>query len=392
MIARDAYLAQARRLLRQFPVVGILGARQVGKTTLARQVAAAHSGPVAHYDLEDPDQLARLADPMLELRSRRGLIILDEIQRRPELFPALRVLADERPRRRRFLVLGSAAPHLLRQSSETLAGRVIFLELAPLSITEVPRARWAQLWLRGGFPSSFLARSDAESLRWRASFRQTFLERDVPALGLPYAPASATLGRFWAMLAHVHGELLNWSELGRSMGVSDVTARRYVDVLEGALVVRQLRPWHENLGKRQVKSPKLYFRDTGLLHTQLGLGTRSQLEHHPRVGASWEGFILEQVRALLHLGPDECWFWRTEHGAELDLLVTRGGRRWGFEVKRSTAPAMTRSMHSALADLKLDHLWVVHAGAATFPMAPKVTAVAAEELDERLLQERRLRR
>ncbi|OGQ13715.1 MAG: hypothetical protein A2138_22585 [Deltaproteobacteria bacterium RBG_16_71_12] len=382
MLARSAYLAWLRRLIRQFPVVGILGARQVGKTTLARQFAASSAGPVTHYDLEDPDHIARLADPMLELRARRGLIVLDEIQRRPDLFPVLRVLADERPRRRRFLVLGSAAPHLLRQSSETLAGRVAFLELGPLSLGEVPGKGRDRLWLRGGFPPSYLARTDEESLRWRRTFRQTFLERDVPMLGLPYAPAPPTLARFWAMLAHVHGELLNWSELGRSMGVSDVTARRYVDVLEGALVVRRLRPWHENLGKRQVKSPKLYYRDTGLLHAQLGIGSLGELVEHPRVGASWEGFILEQLRTLLRAEADECWFWRTEHGAELDLLFIRGGRRWGFEVKRTSAPAMTRSMHSALADLKLDRLWVVHAGEATFPMAPNVTAFSWRDLEE----------
>jgi predicted AAA+ superfamily ATPase len=351
---------------------------------LAGQFARTFGGGVARYDLEDPDDVARLAEPVLELRAMRGLVILDEIQRRPELFPVLRVLADERPRRRRFLILGSAAPHLLQQSSETLAGRIAFLELAPLSLDEVPASRWERLWLRGGFPSSFLAKSDTESLRWRRSFRQTFIERDVPSFRLPHTPPPSALGRFWAMLAHVHAEILNWSELGRSMSVSDVTARHYVDVLEGALVVRQLKPWHENIGKRQVKAPKLYFRDTGLLHLQLGVANARQLRVHPRVGASWEGFVVEQARVLLRAEPDECFFWRTEHGAELDLLVVRGGERWGFEVKRTTSPAMTRSMHVALEDLKLDRLWLVHAGDKSFPLGTKTTAVAWRELADAL--------
>lgn len=384
MIARTAYLTRVTKLLEQFPVVCLLGARQVGKTTLARQLAGPFSGPVARYDLEDPDDLARLGEPMLELRGKKGLVVLDEIQRRPELFPVLRVLADQRPRRARFLVLGSAGPLLLKQSSETLAGRVAYLELPPFYIAEVPRPHWMRLWLRGGFPDSFLARSDAASMLWRRRFRQTFVERDIPALQLPYTPAAPALGRFWAMLAHVHAEILNWSELGRSMGVSDLTARRYVDLLEGALMIRQLKPWHENLSKRQVKSPKLYFRDSGMLHLQLGIETSKQLDLHPRVGASWEGFILEQVRELFRAEPDECFFWRTERGAELDMLVLRRGRRWGFEVKRTTAPALTPSMRHALADLKLDGLWVVHAGEKTFSLASKVTAVAWSELKERI--------
>jgi len=356
----------------------------VGKTTLAAQYASMAGGVASRYDLEDPDDLARIAEPMLELRATRGLVVLDEIQRRPELFPVLRVLADERPRRRRFLVLGSAAPPLLKQTSETLAGRVAFLELSPFALHEVPPARRERLWLRGGFPAAFLARSDAASMTWRRSFRQTFIERDIPMLDLPHTPAAPALARFWTMLAHVHGELLNWSELGRSMGVSDLTARRYVDLLDGALVVRQLKPWHENIGKRQVKSPKLYYRDSGLLHAQLGIATAAELRAHPRVGASWEGFLLEQIRTVLGAEPDECYFWRTEHGAELDLLVHRGRHRWGFEVKRTSAPSMTRSMHAALADLRLDRLWLVHAGDRSFPLGPKVTAVSWTEVVERL--------
>ena len=238
-ILRETHLREIREQLRRHPVVCLLGARQVGKTTLARQVATTSTTAVI-YDLEDPDHLARLAEPMLELRRQRGLIVLDEIQRRPELFPVLRVLADERPIRRRFLVLGSASPPLLRQTSESLAGRISFLEIGPFDLAEIPADRWRRLWLRGGFPRSYLARSDAASGEWRREFRQTFLERDLPMLALPGTPAAATLGRYWAMLAHVHGELLNWSELGRSMGVSDASARRYADLLEGTLMVRQL--------------------------------------------------------------------------------------------------------------------------------------------------------
>ena len=374
MIDRSTYQQEIRRLLKTEPVVGLLGARQVGKTTLARAIGRAFPS-ATFFDLEDPADLARLAEPMLELRRHRGLIVLDEIQRRPELFPVLRVLADERPRRRRFLVLGSASPELLQQSSETLAGRIAFVDVGPFDLAEVPAARWPRLWLRGGFPRSFLAASDAASLAWRRQFRQTFLERDVPMLGIPNTPAAATLGRYWTMLAHVHAGLLNWSELGRSMGVADATARRYADVLEGALVIRQLRPWHENLGKRQVRAPKIYLRDPGLLHMLLGIGTSAELEVHPRVGASWEGFLIEQLRRHLRAAPDELYFWRTEHGAELDLLLVRGRGRVGFEFKRTTAPTMTASMHRALADLRLDHLYVIHAGAHQFPMRERVTAV-----------------
>jgi uncharacterized protein len=364
--------------------VCLLGARQVGKTTLARQFAKSAAGPVTFYDLEDPDHLARLAEPMLELRPRRGLVVLDEVQRRPELLPVIRVLADERPRHRRFLLLGSASPPLLQQTAETLAGRITWVEVSPFSRWEVPATRWDRLWLRGGFPDSFLAPSDASSALWRRRFRQTFVERDVPALELPFTPAAATLGRFWAMLSHVHAELLNWSELGRSMGVSDTTVRRYADLLEGTLMVRQLKPWHENLAKRQVKAPKLYFRDSGMLHVQLGITSTEELLAHPRVGASWEGFVLEQLIARLRAEPDECYFWRTADGAELDFLLARGRHRWGFEIKRTTAPALTPSMRAAVKDLKLESLQVVHAGADTFPLGPGVRAVAWRELDEAL--------
>ncbi len=378
-IARLEYVAEVRAALRAYPVVGLLGARQVGKTTLARAVADGR-GAVTVYDLEDPDQLARLAEPMEELRSRRGLVILDEIQRRPELFPVLRVLADERPLRRRFLVLGSASPQLLRQSSESLAGRIAYHEVTPFDLAEVPDASWSRLWLRGGFPRSFLAGSDARSFEWRRGFRQTFLERDLPMLELPGTPPAATLSRFWSMLAHVHADLLNWSELGRSMGVADATVRRYADVLEGAMMIRLLKPWHENISKRQVKAPKLYLRDAGLLHLLLGIRTRAELLVHPRVGASFEGFVIEQLRRALRAHTDDLYFWRTENGAELDLLFVRGQDRLGFEIKRTSAPTMTPSMHRALEDLRLDRLYVIHAGRHRFPIRERVEAVPWTEL------------
>ncbi len=374
-IPRPAYETHVRALLRRYPVVCLVGARQVGKTTLARTLAAGAAEPGATYDLESPEDIARLAEPLGELRRHRGLVVLDEVQRVPGVFPVLRVLADERPLRRRFLVLGSASPELLRQSSESLAGRVAFVEVSGFGLDEVAPSRWERLWLRGGFPGSYLAPSDAESAAWRRRFRQTFVERDLPALELPSTPAPSAIGRFWAMLAHVHAELLNWSELGRSMGVSDATARRYTDLLESTLVVRQLQPWHENIGKRQVKAPKLYFRDSGLLHAQLGLTTKAELLQHPRVGASWEGFLLEQLLRATRAERDQAFFWRTQHGAELDLLLLRGGKRVGFEFKRSSAPTLTPSMRAAVADLKLRALYVVHGGDHRFSLGPRTEAV-----------------
>jgi len=373
-IKRPALQSRVRGLLRTYPVVALLGARQVGKTSLARRLAR-QLGRAHHFDLENPDEAARLQEPMPTLSRLKGLIVLDEVQRHPGLFEVLRVLADRRPSPARFLVLGSAAPALLKQSSESLAGRIAFVEVPPLQLREVGAARQEALWERGGFPLSLLARTPAASFEWRQNFRQTFLERDVPNLELPSTPPAAALGRLWAMLAHVHGELLNWSELGRSLGVSDATVRRYVDVLEGTYLVRQLKPWHENISKRQVKAPKLYFRDSGLLHLQLGLRTLEDVLAHPRLGASWEGFAIEQLINQAKLAPDEMFFWRTQHGAELDLLVVRGARKIGFEIKRTTSPSITPSMRSAIDDLKLEHLFVVHAGEHEFSLGKAVTAL-----------------
>ena len=378
MIDRELHARQITGLLRRFPVVAILGARQVGKTTLAASIAPTLSNHISRFDLENPSDLARLADPMLALQEPKGLVVLDEVQRRPELFPVLRVLADRKPVRTRFLVLGSAAPDLLRQSSESLAGRIAYYELPGLAVREVSFEHADRLWVRGGFPKSFLSRSDRESMEWRQSFIRTFLERDLPALGVNVA--ADTMRRFWSMIAHHHAQLWNASEIGRSFGVADTTVRNYLDKLTDALVVRQLKPWHENLGKRQVKSPKIFVRDSGLLHALLNLPTKRDIEGHPKLGASWEGFIIDQLVQQLGVSPEETYHWRTHQGAELDLLVVRGGLRLGFEVKRTVAPTLTPSMRSAMHDLKLKSLTVVHVGDQTFPLAKQVQAVAFRDV------------
>ena len=369
-------------MLRDSPVVTMIGARQVGKTTLARQLAQRYPAPASVFDLESSADLARLADPMLALSPLRGLVILDEVQRRPDLFPALRVLADRRPLPARFLVLGSASPDLLRQSSESLAGRVAYYELPCLSLSETGSTEMEQLWLRGGFPASFAARSDAASYRWRGDFVRTFLERDIAQLGI--AIPGATLERFWAMLAHYHAQVWNGSELARAFGVSHHAVRRYLDALEATFMVRSLKPWSANLAKRQVKSPKVYLRDSGMLHRLLDLGTREQVERHPKVGASWEGFVIENVIRALDADERQCYFWATHSGAEIDLIMHRGGRLRGFEVQRTSSPRVTRSMHSAREYLELDRLDLIHAGQDTFPLAEGIRAVAAARMLEDL--------
>jgi uncharacterized protein len=375
MIERTRLTAVVEARLRQFPVVAILGPRQVGKSTLAQQIAKRRRNATL-FDLEHAPDLARLAEPSLALGGLRGLVVIDEVQRRPDLFPALRVLADKG--RAKFLVLGSASPELLKQSSESLAGRIAHVEIDGFAIDEVDRNRSDRLWARGGFPRSFLAKSESASMTWRREFLRTFLERDVPALGSRVSPI--LLERFWKMLAHWHGQLWNASELGRSLGLSDVTVRDYLDLLAKTYVVRVLKPYHENLAKRQVKAPRVFVADSGLLHALLGIPTRMDLDIHPKLGASWEGFILQQVITRLEAHRDECFFWRTHDGAELDLLVVRGRRRLGFEIKRTDAPRMTPSIHIALADLRPDRIDVVHAGEGTFPLASKVRALAAQRI------------
>lgn len=387
LLPRRSAEAEVRRLLRRFPVVAIVGARQVGKTTLARGLAGARTAG-AYFDLEDPADLARLDDPMVALRRLKGLVVIDEIQRRPDLFPVLRVLADRRPLPARFLVLGSAAPELLRQSSESLAGRIAYHELGGFSLGETGTKKLRRLWLRGGMPPAFLAKTDADGADWCRRFIRTFTERDAPSLGINI-PA-ATLHRFWAMLSHYHAQTFNAAELGRSFAMSDATVRRYLDALTSALVVRQLRPWFENIGKRQVKAPKIYLFDSGILHAMFGVSNAEELERHPKVGASWEGFALREVASALGARTDECFYWRTHTGAELDLLVVRGERRLGFEFKLTDSPRVTPSMRSALGDLRLQHLYVVHAGERNFPLTDGVTAVALACLQQAGIGPRKL--
>jgi hypothetical protein len=378
MVDRPRELEAFDRLLRRFPVVGIIGARQVGKTTLARAFAAQTGKKVVYYDLENPEDLARLTDPMLVLKQHKGVVIIDEVQRMPDLFPVLRVLADRPGRPAQFLILGSASPAMLRQSSETLAGRMTYRRLNGFSLAEVGGDEHLRLWVRGGFPRSYLARTLEDSCEWRHEFIRTFLERDLPQLGINIR--SAALQRFWSMLAHYHGQIWNASEFARSFGVSDNTVRNYLDVLSAALVVRQLPPWHENISKRQVKSPKVYITDSGILHTLLNQRTRHDLEGHPKVGASWEGFAVEQIINRIQARPEECYFWSTYSGAELDLLVVRGRRRIGFEIKRTVSPKITPSMRQALKDLRLQRIEVIHAGEDTFPLEAKIRAVSLSRI------------
>lgn len=376
MIDRQADIRLVTAALQRSRVVALLGPRQCGKTTLARQFVAADS--LNYFDLEDPPSLARLDQPDTALRPLRGLVVIDEVQRRPELFPLLRVLADRRPLPARFLILGSASPDLLKQSSETLAGRLETVHLDGFRLWDLGPKAQGRLWLRGGFPLAYTAKSLADSLAWRRQFVQTFLERDIPQLGIQI-PAAA-LHRFWNMVAHYHAQIWNGAELARALGVSEATVRRYLDLLTGVFMVRQLPPWFENLSKRQVKAPKVLVRDSGLLHTLLGIGSQRELELHPKVGASWEGFAIEEV--LKAVRPDEAYYWATHQGAEIDLLLFKHGRRVGVECKRIDAPVLTPSMRIALSDLKLDRLFVVYPGQRRYNLAPRVAAIPLAELAE----------
>jgi len=378
VILREWHLERLRWLLSFSPVAAILGARQVGKTTLAKQLVASWEGPVTWFDLEAPEDLARLQEPMLALERLRGLVVLDEIQRMPGLFPLLRVLADREGEPARFLVLGSASPELVRGTSESLAGRIAFLELGGFSMRETGPESLEDLWVRGRLPRAFLAKSEEESVAWRRDLVRTFVERDLPQLGLRLPPVG--LQRFWTMLAHLHGQILNTAALGRSMGVTAPVVRRYLDLMTGAFLVRQLQPWHENVGKRQVRRPKTYLADSGILHVLLGLAGRDELEGHPIVGASWEGSAMQEIIVLLDVRPEERFFWGLHSGAELDLLVVRGGRRLGFEIKRTTAPRVTRSMRTAMELLRLDSLHVIHAGKQAFPLAKGIEAVPLDRI------------
>jgi len=375
-VARRTLLERIRAAVARAPITVLTGPRQSGKTTLARQLVPEESAN--YFDLEDPTGLARLEEPRTALDPLEGLVVIDEIQRRPDLFPILRVLADRRAAAARFLILGSASGDLLRQSSESLAGRMERIEIAGFTLAELGPEAARKLWHRGGFPRAYLAGSEAGSLAWRSQFIQTLLERDFPQWGVR-VPAVALL-RFWTMLAHYHGQIWNAAEPAQALGVNPSTTRRHLDLLTDALMVRQLRPWHANLGKRQVKSPKIYVRDSGLLHQLLGLGSEKALLSHPKVGASWEGFVIEQV---LTVEPyDEAWFWATHQGAEIDLLLRRGDRLLGVECKRADAPKLTPSMRIALDDLKLERVAVIYPGAKRYSLDERVEAVPLTTLAE----------
>ena len=379
MIRRPRRLTEIEGVLAHNPVCALLGPRQCGKTTLAREIVGRRTD--AHvFDLETAAGREQLAQPELTLTSLRGLVVIDEIQRQPRLFEILRPLADRPRTPARFLLLGSASPDLLRGASESLAGRVGFVDLGGFDLMEVGARNWRTLWVRGGFPRSYLARSEALSVGWRRDFVRTFLERDVPQLGIRI-PAEA-LRRFWMMLAHVHGQVWNGADIARSLGVNEHTVRRYLDVLSGTYLIRQLPPWFENISKRQYKAPKVYARDSGLLHALLGAGSWRELSGHPKLGASWEGFALEQVLALAD-GAD-AYFWGTHAGAELDLLLIHRGRRYGIEFKYGDAPRMTKSLHVGLTDLHLDRAWIVYPGGERYAVHAKVEVLPLAEVPDRL--------
>jgi len=373
-LPRPTVIDQIARVLAVHPIAALLGPRQCGKTTVARMIGERQ--PSTYFDLENPVDMRRLSAPLTVLEALSGLVIIDEVQQQPELFELLRVLVDRPVNSAHFLLLGSASPQLVRGVSESLAGRIGFVDLSGFDLAEVDTSQRDRLWLRGGFPRSFLADDDSASMAWREGFFRTFLERDIPQLGITI-PAE-TLRRFWMMVAHYHGQVWNAAEFARSLGTSEVTARRYLDILAGAYMVRVLPPWFENVSKRQVKSPKVYIRDSGVLHGLLQLGTLPELQSHPKLGASWEGFAVEQIIRLLD--TRDAYFWATHGGAELDLMVLAGGKRYGFEIKYADAPGTNRSMQVALQDLALEHLWVIYPGQHEYALTDRITALPLDAL------------
>ncbi len=369
MIERIHLLQEVNSALKRSRVVALIGPRQCGKTTIARQIVSPNSSN--YFDLENPVSLLRLDQPMTTLQDLDGIVVIDEVQNKPDLFPILRVLSDRTPLPARFLILGSASPALLRQSSESLAGRITIIPMSGFGLEEVGADVQNRHWVRGGFPLSFLAETDKESWEWRKDFVSTFLERDIPQFGgkIP----SASLFRFWNMLAHYHGQIWNAAEAARTLNINESTARRYLDLLQDLFMVRQLQPWYANLGKRQVKSPKIYFRDTGLLHYLLGIKSEDELNLHPRLGSSWEGYAIEEI--VKSVQPDEVYFWATHSGAELDLLLIKDNKRIGVECKRMDAPKLTPSMRTALTDLELDKLVVVYPGLQNYSLTQEISVV-----------------
>lgn len=380
MIDRPDYLNRIQIALNRSPITALLGPRQCGKTTLARMIARGIKA--THFDLESQQDLARLQNPELALSALQELVIIDEIQQMPALFKVLRVLVDREPGKRRFLILGSASPDIVKNVSESLAGRVEFIDLAGFHLLEIGTDDTLKLWVRGGFPRSFLADTDQDSASWREGFVRTFLERDIPQLGITIP--STAMRRFWTMLAHYHGRIWNASELARSMGINDKTVRSYLDILTGTYMVRQLQPWHENLGKRQVKSPKIYIRDTGLLHSLLTLPTYDSLTAHPKVGASWEGFVIEQL--MLTLKPDTAYFWATHQGAEIDFFFIHRGKRYGIEIKYSENPRVSRSARISMQNLNLRHLWIIYPGNHAYPVEESMTVLPLKAIAELKVQ------
>ena len=366
MVKRETLVKEIQTALGRSRIVALVGPRQSGKTTLARQFVPANS--LNYFDLEDLTSLARLNEPMTSLQDLQGLVVIDEIQRKPDLFPILRVLCDRDPLPARFLILGSASPELMRGTSESLAGRIETVSISGFSLAEVGVDSISEHWLRGGFPLSFLAASEADSLAWRKNIVQTFLERDLPQWGIRVPPA--TLLRFWTMLSHYHGQIWKATEPARALGISEPMARQYLDILEGVYMVRVLQPWYANLKKRQVKSPKIFFRDTGILHYLLGIRSSLDLQTHPKSGASWEGYAIEEV--IRAVAPDESYYWATHNGAELDLMLLKNGRKIGVECKRMDAPSLTPSMRNSLEDLELDRLFVIYPGKTAYPLGEKV--------------------
>ena len=374
---RARFVKQINTLFKVHPIVALLGPRQCGKTTLAKHYIQLKNGKLPqenYFDLENVTDLARLASPHMALESLKGLIVVDEIQRRPDLFPALRVLADHKSKSQRYLILGSASRDLIRQSSETLAGRIGYMELTPFSYPETKHIQ--KLWVRGGFPRAYLAKDDGRSQIWREDYIQTFLERDIPNLGIQVPPRQ--LRRFWMMLAHYHGNLFNASEIGRALGINYKTVQHYLDILTGTFMIRELPPWFENISKRQVKASKIYFRDSGVLHSLLGISSYSALLTSPKIGASWEGFALEEIIRLHQAKVEECYFWATHGEAELDLLIIKNGKRLGFEFKYTDAPKMTKSMVVAQEYLGLDQLTIIYPGKHRFPVGRNIHAIGLE--------------
>jgi uncharacterized protein len=374
MIKRLQDSLNIQNLLRVFPATAILGARQCGKTTMAREFGAKH-----YFDLESPRDLVKLENPQLTLEPLDGLIVIDEVQRKPELFPLLRVLIDEKPSRR-FLILGSASRNLLQQSSESLAGRIGYYQLGGLRLTDVGIENMQRLWLQGAFPRAYTAATPDDAQLWLDNYISTFLEHDIPQLGIHIA--ANDLRRFWLMLSHYHGQIVNYAELATSFGVSDYTVKRYIDILCGTFMVRTLQPWHANISKRMVKKPKLYIRDSGILHRLLSIDSVDVLTSHPKLGASWEGFAIENVFRILNKRDDELYFWRTHTGSEVDLFWQEHGKNWAVEFKFSDAPRLTKSIHFAIQDLKLSHLWVIYPGKEEYRLAENVTVLPLTQMQE----------